>query len=228
MSTLPCINHPRFTRHSLTEYTIDNPDHRGPWHVHVGQIMTYLTFDRALRLGLDITNLPGIPLGYDDFVSIFNSGTHSHDKRMLSTFIPGVSGKTDYVDKSPHPIHIQDFHITQEQCGLAPPRNTGLSEAQALIMEDYAMTQAYKNKRRHEQFQNRDSQWRSGSKSHTKKRGHRIDPFDDHEESVSDLPTAEPPPASSSTTNPPSTSNIALTTRTGKRSKTSNANSMQE
>ena len=146
MPNLFGIQHPHFTRHSKTKYTITYLDHRAPWHIHVGQIMLYLAFNHLLRNEIDVSRLPGIPLGYDDFTTIFNKGNHPHDNRKLSTFIPGTSGQPDYVNKSTSPIYLQDFYITPEQCGLSSPQDSGILDMQALILEDYATSQALKNK----------------------------------------------------------------------------------
>ena len=109
--------------------------------------MIYLAFDKALRDNINISKLPGIPLGYENFTTAFNNGTYLHDKQLLSTFISGTSGKPDYVNKSMNLVFLQDFLITPEQCGLPSPHRTNISDAHVLIMEDYATTQAYKNKR---------------------------------------------------------------------------------
>jgi hypothetical protein len=164
MSKAPAreISHPKFFRRSNTDYTVINLDHKSPWHVHVGQIMAYLAFDRALRDDVPVSKLPGIPLGYEEFATVFNSGGYPLDKRRLSTFIAGTSGSPDHIRKSTtsQAVSLHDFFITKEQCGLAPPTttNTGLSAAHALVMEDYATTQAYKNKRRREAYEERQSQ----------------------------------------------------------------------
>ena len=121
MPKLPGIQHPHFTQRNKNKYTITNPDNPGLWHVHVGQIMMYLAFDKALRDNFNVSQLPGIPLGYDNFTTAFNNRTYLHDKRLLSTYISGTSRKSDYVNKSMNPVFLQDFFITLEQCRLPPP-----------------------------------------------------------------------------------------------------------
>jgi hypothetical protein len=148
------INHPRFTRINKNQYVINNPDCRHRWYVHVGQVMNYLAFDKYLREGKNLADFPGIPLGYTDFAIAFNTGTPPHDKRQLSTCISTFSG--DHITKSDNPVYLQDFHITQEQCGLVNPRRNRLTDAQILVNEQFAADQAFRNNRRTEHFQKRE------------------------------------------------------------------------
>ena len=89
-----------------------------------------------------------------EFATIFNNGKHPHDKRHLSTFISTSSGFS--VTKSTHPVTLRDFHITAEQCGLAPPRNAA-ANAQAYVFEEYATTMALQSKQRRDAFQEHDN-----------------------------------------------------------------------
>ena len=146
MPNLLGIQHPRFTCRSKTKYTIIYLDHCAPWHIHVGQIMLYLAFNHLLCNEIDVSRLPGIPLGYNNFTTIFNKGNHPHDNRKLSTLFPRTSRQPDYINKSTSPIYLQDFYITLEQCGLSSPRDSGILDMQALILEDYTTSQALKNK----------------------------------------------------------------------------------
>ena len=59
-------------------------------------------------------------------------------------YISGTSEKPEYVNKSINLVFLQDFLITPEQCRLPPARHTDMLDTHALIIEDYAMTQAYK------------------------------------------------------------------------------------
>ncbi|KAF8806761.1 hypothetical protein BYT27DRAFT_7256767 [Phlegmacium glaucopus] len=59
----------------------------------------------------------------------------------------------DHVIKSDDPVFLEDFYITPEQCGLAPPHCNNLMEEQAFVFEDYATSQAFKNLKKHEHFQ---------------------------------------------------------------------------
>ena len=197
--------------------------------------MLYLAFDHLLRNEIDVSRLPGIPLGYNDFTTIFNKGNHPHDNRKLSTFIPGTSGQPDYVNKSTSPIYLQDFYITPEQCRLSSPQDSGILDMQALILEDYATSQALKNKRHHDFY----NKWQTqndhtalfGRFGSAKNRDHHVDPIGTttrqpfSDTSSTELFTAGP----SSSTNPASTSNIITHPKPSKKSEKSCAcDDMQE
>jgi hypothetical protein len=148
------IQHPRFTRFSETEYTVSNPVSAHRWYVHVGQIKTYLAFDKHLRDRKRISNFPGVPLGYSDFVTAFNTGAYPQDERRLCEYTLSSSG--DHVKLSNKPVFLRDFHITREQCGLAPPAQETQSEAQQLIVNEFAVSQALNNQRKREGFNTRE------------------------------------------------------------------------
>ena len=171
------IQHPRFLRISQHQYAISNPDGAYQWYVHVGQIMNYLAFDKFIHEDKKLSNFPGVPLGYTDFAVAFNTGTCTSDKCQLSTYTHTSTG--DHIIKSGNPVFLEDFAITPEQCGFAAPRRDGLSEAQAFIFEDYATSQAYKNKRRREQFEAREAKRQNlfGKYGGTKNKQHRFDPL---------------------------------------------------
>ncbi|KAF8799605.1 hypothetical protein BYT27DRAFT_7263750 [Phlegmacium glaucopus] len=154
MPYLPGIQHPHFLHLSHTEYAINSPDLRCCWYVHAGQIMNYLAFNKVLCDGDNLDNFPGIPMGYINFVTAFNTGTYPHAKHHISSFIPSSTG--DHIIKSDDPVVLEDFYITPEQCGLAPPHCNNLTEEQAFVFEDYATSQAFKNQKKHEHFQQRE------------------------------------------------------------------------
>jgi hypothetical protein len=76
LEMLNSIQHPRFLRISKHQYAINNPDSTHRWYVHVGQIMNYMAFDKFLREGKNLSDFPGIPLGYVDFAVAFNTDRH--------------------------------------------------------------------------------------------------------------------------------------------------------
>ena len=100
------IQHQRITRLSKTEYIIINPNSKYRWRLHTGQIMTFLTFDKALREGKNPA-ASGIPLGYSEFAAAFNAGTHPNDHRYLSTFHTTSSG--DQIIPSTNPVCLEDL-----------------------------------------------------------------------------------------------------------------------
>jgi hypothetical protein len=169
------INHPRFARISKTEYTItgNNSDHDHHSVIHVGQIKNYLTFDKLLREELRVPKSAGIPLGYADFANAFNNGAHPRDRRRLSRYINGQ------VFPSNAPVFIHDFHITPDQCGLgsAPVEK----DPQALVNEAYATSQAVKNQRQQQAYQDRKdkrlSLFTNSRSSRNKPKSHRYNPM---------------------------------------------------
>jgi hypothetical protein len=156
MSTLPGIDHPRFTRLNKTHYVVTNPDSVHQWYIHVGQIMDYLAFDKYVRTHGSINGFPGVPTGFLHFALAFNTGKYPSDKRSISTvFIDSTLG--DDIHPAENPVFLENFYITPEQCGLSSPRNTGVSEAQAYVFEEYATMHATRNKRKREAFQEREN-----------------------------------------------------------------------
>jgi hypothetical protein len=144
------------------------------------------------------------------------TGTAPNDKRQLSTYLYSSSAG-EHITPSTNPVFLEDFHITPEQCGFTPPRRNGLSEAQAFIFEDYAANQAYKNKRRKEQFQAREDKRNTifGRYGSTKN-NHRFDPVAANIIDVSDEDTSfgafTTSRASDSVSNPASGSSSAKPT----------------
>ena len=117
--------------------------------------MTFLAFDALLWEGKNPSNSTCIPLGYSEFATIFNTGASHRDARWLFTF--AFTPTRNQITRSSTPVFLDDFHITPEQCGLAPLCQNGITEAHAFILEDYATMQAYKNKRCRDTFQDRDN-----------------------------------------------------------------------
>ena len=61
----------------------------------------------------------------------------------FSLYIPGTNGDNNMVAALFHPVTLQHFHITPQQCGLG---DSGLSShTQKLIMEQFAVDQAHKS-----------------------------------------------------------------------------------
>ena len=117
--------------------------------------MMFLEFDAFLREGKTPSNSTCIPLRYSEFATIFNTGASHRNTHQLSTFVSTPA--RNQITRSSTPVFLDDFHITPEQCGLAPLRSNSLTEAHAFILEDYATMQAYKNKRCREAFQDCDN-----------------------------------------------------------------------
>jgi hypothetical protein len=70
------IQHPQLRRLNETKYVLNNLNSQHPKKLlHVGQISEYVAFDKTLREGCSPASLPGIPMGYLKFASVFNAGT---------------------------------------------------------------------------------------------------------------------------------------------------------
>ena len=138
------IRHPQLHCLNKTDYAIFNPETMYCGVIHVGQISKYLAFDKSLRDGSALSKLLDVPIGYVEFAKTFNTGTHPQDKWHLSTITFSLLG--EQIIKSNNPVHLSDFFITPEQCGLAPLRN-GPTEAQVFVFEEYATTMAMQNRR---------------------------------------------------------------------------------
>ena len=65
-------------------------------------------------------------------------------------YIPGTNGSEDMVAAFIHPITLQHFHNTPQQCGLSDPRM--FNHVQKLIMEQFAVEQACKSHIHEEKF----------------------------------------------------------------------------
>ena len=143
------ISHPQFTRHSNTEYFMNNPTYPHQKIIHVGQVAKFLAYDRSLRDGRNPNRMIGVPLGYDEFAEIFNGHKRLRDNRELSTVSAG-----GYVHRSQNPVTLRDFFITAEQCGIITSANRE-DEDSALVFERFAKERARAEKRRDEAIQKR-------------------------------------------------------------------------
>ena len=155
MPALPCINHPRFTRVNKTQYCILNPDSDHQWYIHVGQIMNYLAFDLHLRNYGSVAGFHGMPMGFTDFCTAFNTGKYPNDKCSISTVLTS-STQGDHITASVCPVLLEHFYITPEQCGLSAPKQNTIPDAHAYVFEEYATMHATRNKRRKEAMRDRE------------------------------------------------------------------------
>jgi hypothetical protein len=163
------IRHPRFIWLNPTEYSINNPDSAHPWYAHVGQIKTYMAFDKHIREGKQISAFPGVPLGYTEFVNAYNGGTYPQDKQHLSEYTFTSDG--DQVKPLDKPVLLRDFRITREQCGLAPPPPPMQTRVNGLIVNQFAELQALKNERQREGFRQREERRQSLFNEYRPQRG---------------------------------------------------------
>ena len=128
MPKLRGINHPSFTRISPTHYTIRDPKDILDSTIHVSQIADYLRFDEQLR-AKGLAKLQSIPLGFDEFAHLWNTGARETDPRRISRVYVPESWDEYYVDQTESPVHVRNFFITAEQVGLAPPTPTTTNPA---------------------------------------------------------------------------------------------------
>jgi hypothetical protein len=157
----------------------------------------------------------GIPLGYNEFVEVFNQYKQPKDKREFS--IISVEQSEERILKSRFPVTLKDFFLTAEQCGLSAPTEEEGDRASALVFERFAKDKAKADKRRDEAIQKRKDRKRKDfsapNKQRPKKRRYYEDDDEDDDyyeeeeeatlEIFEDLPnnTAIPPvPASAAST----------------------------
>lgn len=134
------VNHQSFTRISPTHYLVKNADSLLSYTVHVGQIADYLNFDEQLRTQ-GLRNLSSIPIAFDDFAYLWNTGASDNDTRRISRVYLPEGEEVPTVDLSQHPVKAKEFFITTEQVGLAtardgPPKDTFNDEVAQEFLRD--------------------------------------------------------------------------------------------
>ena len=123
-----CVNHRSFTRISPTHYLVRDNSSLLLYTIHVGQIADYINFDEQLRTQ-GYRNLSSIPVAFDDFAYLWNTGARDDDPRRISRVYTPDGADTPTVDLSQHPVLAKEFYITPAQVGLAkvkeePPKDT--------------------------------------------------------------------------------------------------------
>ena len=128
MPQLRGIDHPRFTRVSPTHYLLNDPDQSLQTTIHVGHIADILTFDVEIQAQGGITGLQTMPLDFSEFSAIWNMGAQLNNSCHISQVI--LATDNQLITPSTHPVHLSDFHVTPEQCGLssAPPVSPATAE----------------------------------------------------------------------------------------------------
>ena len=154
---LPGIHHPQFTHLNDTHYLMSNLDNKYKWYVHVGQIMVFLAFDQHIRKhNGNISAFPGILARFIEFALAFNNRKYPNDPWRIALCI--VNNKGEDISACSMPVKLEDFYIQLEQCGISPlkPKDT-ISEAHALIFEDYATLSTANNKKWWEHCQQQEA-----------------------------------------------------------------------
>ena len=148
------VKHPSFKRVSATHYLIREPDSSLNSTIHVGQIADYLKFDEQLRLHGGMLCLQSMPLGFPGFANLWNAGARD-GKQISRVYLPDYSDEY-HVDICTNPINLDNFHITAEQVGLAPPHyESSNNPVNREIIQEFAtiMMEQRRNSRRG--FENR-------------------------------------------------------------------------
>ena len=118
--------------------------------------MDYLAFDLHIRTYGTVAGFYGMPIGFIDFATAFNTGKYPNDKRTISTVLTSPT-LGDSITPSVCPVSLQHFYITPKQCGLSAPRQNAIPDAHAYVFEDYATMHAMRNKRRKEAIREREN-----------------------------------------------------------------------
>ena len=128
------INHPCFTRVSVTRYLMRDPDQPLETSLHVGQIAEYLSFDAQVRHRGSLAGITFMPIGFSDFCAVWNNGVLLHDPRRVCEVFLAENPVDHIVNISGHPVTLPDFYITPEQTGLA--LGTAPSQPSAQLQAD--------------------------------------------------------------------------------------------
>ena len=123
---------------SPTHYLLNDPDQSLQTTIHVGHIADILTFDMEIQAWGGITGLQTMPLGFSEFSVIWNMSAQLNNSCHISQVV--LATNDQLLTPSTHPVHLSEFHITPEQCGLssAPsvsPATAELSEQAAINCE---------------------------------------------------------------------------------------------
>ena len=118
----PSVKHPSFFHISGTHYKARGEHDHFHTTIHVGQIVDFIDFNHHLRKNKTLVGVESIPLGFLDFVDIWNNGVSSDDTRRFSNYFWEEDSEDPTFEFSSHPLTVSDFFITQEQAGTNNPR----------------------------------------------------------------------------------------------------------
>ena len=157
MPKVHTVNHPFFKRISVTHYQIREPNNSLNSTVHVRQITNYIKFDKQLQLHGGISQLQSMPLGFPSFTDLWNRSTHN-SKQLSRVYLPDYSDKYQ-VNIYNNPINLNDFHITAEQVGLAPPTPDLSSSINREITQEFATIMMEQQRNSRQGFENHQDHW---------------------------------------------------------------------
>ena len=64
-------------------------------------------------------DLTTVPLSFTEFALAWNTGVCANDPQRISEVFLSTKHQDSVASASSHPVHLSEFHITPEQCGLA-------------------------------------------------------------------------------------------------------------
>lgn len=154
--SLPCVNHPLFTLASPTFYLIQDPDYLIPTTIHVGQITKYIKFDEDLCASGGHAVFRSVSINYSEFSTTWNNNTSLNNPRYFRTIFLGENPKDNNVNPSTHPVQLHEFFITPEQTSLTVNNpNKTPSSVQSNITQEYAALMAARQKKKCQQYKER-------------------------------------------------------------------------
>ena len=163
----PGVAHPRFDRISRTKYAFSEDLGPSRYVVHIGQVMEYINFDQFLRNGNNIFKDTEIPIGYEKFAESFNGGALQKDRRRFTTFLPMDRGPYTIWKPAERCVTLADFKIRPEDCNTGSTNLFGMTEEQAaMIVGQFATTQAKQNMQRTKFAEQRIEKRESGFRRH--------------------------------------------------------------
>ena len=118
MTQLQGVDHPNFIHISSTHYEICSPDYQLPATLHVSQLADIVSFDAMICAREGFTDLSSVPLGFTEVALAWNTGVCTNNPQQISEVFLSTNHQDSMAATSSHPVHLSDFNITLEQCGL--------------------------------------------------------------------------------------------------------------
>ena len=155
------INHPNFIHLSLTHYQVFSPNYELPATIHVEHLVDLLGFDTAIRDQGGLAGLTTLPLSFTKFASAWNTGVQADNPQHISNVFLAAKHQDSVAAATSHPVHLAEFHITLEQCGLAPTPNMdpATSSVQANINLKFALMFACQHQAQCHGFEGHKEKW---------------------------------------------------------------------
>ena len=156
------VNHPRFTRRSITHYQVKDPYSEFLHTLHIGQIADFLDFDEQVRNRGGLRTLNMMPLGFVDFANLWNSGARDDDRRRFCEITFAEREQDDHHVEFPNnPVTLRDFFITADQLTIASDAKNELSVQHEIMQEFATMMMDQRRTQRKDVEQRKDNHTRS-------------------------------------------------------------------